>query len=107
MTRIIIYQSLNLLNTSKINANIVTVDIAVERSTAIIGDYYGTKALNLSKYKNVISIVPISATCKTSPGSVGILGRYSYNGTDPVYALSAPVQGTYSCDFLILYTSSI
>lgn len=55
----------------------------------------------------MIAIVPISAVCKTSPGSVGILGKYSYSGTNPIYALSAPVQGTYACEFLILYTSSI
>ena len=87
------------------NVDRITIDITVKRSNNIIGDYYGTKFLDLSKYDNVISIIPISAVCKTSPGSVGILGKYVYNTTDPVYALSAPVQGTYACEFLILYTS--
>ena len=87
------------------NIDRITVDITVRRENDNIGDYYGVHTLDLSKYNNVISIMPISAVCKTNPGSIGILGKYVYNMNEPIYALSAPIQGTYACEFLILYTS--
>ena len=96
-------QSLTQLNEGKMNVDRITVDITVRRENNNIGDYYGVCTLDLSKYNSVISIIPISAVCKTNPGSIGILGKYVYNMSEPIYALSAPIQGTYACEFLILY----
>lgn len=96
-------ESIKSIKEEKMNVDRITVDIAVRRETGGIGNYYGSYTLDLSKYNNVISVIPISAVCKTSPGSIGILGKYIYNNTESVYSLTAPVQGTYACEFLILY----
>ena len=99
-------QSLNKLNEGMFKLDTIHVEIDVIESEGNIGKYYGTKVLNLSKYGNVKAIVPVSAVCKTSAGTVGILGKYSYKTPtgESVWALSAPIVGTYVCDFLILYT---
>ena len=94
------------LNEGRFKIDTVRVEIDVIESEGNIGKCYGTKVLNLSKYSNVKAIVPVSAVCKTSAGAVGILGKYSHNipTGESVWALSAPIVGTYVCDFLILYT---
>ena len=83
----------------------IRVEIDVIESAGNIGKCYGTKVLNLSKYSNVKTIVPVSALCKTTAGTVRILGKYSHDTPtgESVWALSAPIVGTYVCDFLILY----
>ena len=94
-----------MVNEGMLKIDTIRVEIDVIESEGNIGKCYGTKVLNLSKYSNIKAIVPVSAVCKTSAGAVGILGKYSYNipTGESVWALSAPIVGTYVCDFLILY----
>ena len=98
-------EEVNALNEGMLNIDTISVEIDVIEAEGNIGKCYGTKVLNLSKYSNVKAIVPISAVCKTSAGTVGILGKYAYKTPtgESVWALSAPIVGTYVCDFLILY----
>lgn len=78
------------------------VNVSVAESYNILGKYYGVITLNLNKYDNVIEVVPISALNTSTNGTNGVLGRYAIGDTLG-WALTAPIAGTYVCEFLILY----
>lgn len=89
---------------SLIKVDVLKVNISVVGSHDILGKYYGTTSLNLSKYDNVIGVVPISASNTSVNGTNGVLGRYTDRDT-LTWAITTPIAGTYVCEFLILYTS--